>query len=269
MTTEPKLHCLQRKVCIATLVYCVWIIDNGQTIWRQQIQKMLHVFWTRGGFVTAWHLALIYFCCWGVVVVLGGVGRRFSKFFSLRLKHGQSDENADTIFSQICLNRRELASEMFCSIKPRTAQRWALLLVHECNASHRCLTEDLPSLCRCGGRVWLVVRVLVAVVTVLFSGRYPNLYSGMKQTEWCLPVDLLTLKQTTGSTLASWLHAIGELSILTLDPAQVVVLDLAPVPTFVRGRGRGRAGVRVADFRGRVGVSGRDWSLGCRGLVGL
>lgn len=47
---------------------------------------------------------------------------------SLCLQHGKSDENADKIWSQICLNARERVSEMFGSIEHRAAQRWALLL---------------------------------------------------------------------------------------------------------------------------------------------
>lgn len=251
MTTEPKFA--KKSVYCHTCVLCM---DHWQ--WSKQLKTadpaVAACFWTRGSFATARHLALIYFCSRGVPVILGGIRWRFNKFFSLRLKHGQSDVKADKILAQVCLSTRELVSEMLCNIEHRAAQRWASLL-------HKCYPASpkvcLPSWAVEDGSGWPSHSFSLAGIRIC----------SLKRTKWCLRVDLLTLKQTTCSTLASWFHAIGQLSILTLDPAQVSVLDLAPVPTF--DRGCGRAGVRVTEFGGRLGVSGRGWSLGCRGLVAL
>lgn len=143
---------------------------------------------------------LIYFCCFGVMVVSEGVGGRFSKFFSLRLKHGQSDENADKILSRICSNTRELVitgqhkDERCC---------WCTNATQATVASPK---GCLPSSGEEDGPGWPSGSLLRSPQSFSLAG---SRMCTLKQTNDAFQVDLLTLKQTACSALAGWLHAIG------------------------------------------------------------
>lgn len=126
MTTEP-LHCLQRKVCIAALVYCYGSLTMVKPTQDSRSRR----------------------CC-------------------MFLDTGR-----------------------FCHCMPPCVDLFLLLRGrggvgggHLKHASHGSLTQGLPTFFRCGGGGWLAVGVLVAVLTVLFSGRNSNSYS---ETDTIMP----------------------------------------------------------------------------------